>query len=95
MGHQQGAIFVVLVNHLTNFRHMDTQSQQSLAHIIRAQRTALGTLDEGAPLVSLVLYLPTADFSAFYLHLSRQSWSNSSLPLYYQSSVVVLLARGE
>lgn len=51
---------------------MDLQSQQSLAHLIRTQRTAaLGTLYEVAPLVSLVLYLPNADFSAFYLHLSR------------------------
>lgn len=51
---------------------MELRSQQSLAHLIRTQRTAaLGTLSEGAPLVSLVLYLPNADFSAFYLHLSR------------------------
>lgn len=43
---------------------MDTQSQQSLAHIIRTQRTTLGTLGEGAPLVSLVLYLPNAILQA-------------------------------
>lgn len=51
---------------------MELRSQQALTHLIRTQRTAaLGTLYEGAPLVSLVLYLPNADFTAFYLHLSR------------------------
>jgi putative heme iron utilization protein len=51
---------------------MELRSQLALTHLIRTQRTAaLGTLYEGAPLVSLVLYLPNADFTAFYLHLSR------------------------
>lgn len=51
---------------------MDLQYQQLLARLIRTQRTAaLGTLHEGAPLVSMVLYVPTADFSAFYIHISR------------------------
>lgn len=51
---------------------MDSQFQQALAHLIRTHRTtALGTLHDGAPLVSLVLYAPNADFSAFYLHISR------------------------
>lgn len=51
---------------------MDLQFQQLLARLIRTQRTAaLGTLYDGAPLVSMVLYAPTADFSAFYLHISR------------------------
>lgn len=51
---------------------MNIQAQHTLVHLIRGQRTAaLGTLHEGAPLVSLVLYLPNVDFSAFYLHLSR------------------------
>lgn len=51
---------------------MNLRSQQSLTYLIRTQRTAaLGTLHDGAPLVSMVLYAPTADFSAFYLHISR------------------------
>ncbi|MCE7980755.1 MAG: pyridoxamine 5'-phosphate oxidase [Caldilinea sp. CFX5] len=50
---------------------MNSATQQSLAQLIRTKHTAaLGTLYEGAPLVSLVLYLPNADFTAFYLHLS-------------------------
>lgn len=51
---------------------MDEASQQLLAHLIRTQRVAaLGTLREGAPFVSLVALAATADFSAFYLHISR------------------------
>lgn len=51
---------------------MNPESQHLLAQLIRTKQTAaLGTLYEGAPLVSLVLYLASADFSAFYLHLSR------------------------
>ncbi|MEZ4730737.1 MAG: hypothetical protein R3E79_26725 [Caldilineaceae bacterium] len=43
---------------------MDTQAHHFLVYLIRTQRTALGTLDEGAPLVSLVLYLPNATLQA-------------------------------
>jgi putative heme iron utilization protein len=51
---------------------MDSQLQQTLAHLIRTQRiAALGTLHEGAPLVSMVLYAASADFSAFYIHISQ------------------------
>ncbi len=51
---------------------MDAHSQNLLAQLIRQQRVAsLGTLRDGGPLVSLALYAPAADFSAFYLHISR------------------------
>jgi len=51
---------------------MDKPSEQLLAHLIRTQRTAaLGTLRDGYPFVSMVLYLPALDFSTFYLHISR------------------------
>jgi putative heme iron utilization protein len=51
---------------------MDTGSEKLLAHIIRNTRlAALGTLRDGAPLVSLVAYVPADDFSAFYIHVSR------------------------
>ncbi len=50
---------------------MDPDSQHLLAQLIRTQRVAsLGTLRDGAPFVSLVLFAPAADFSAFYLHIS-------------------------
>ena len=51
---------------------MDDESQQTLAHLIREQYTAaLGTLREGAPFVSMVIFAAAPDFSAFILHLSR------------------------
>jgi hypothetical protein len=51
---------------------MDPESQQTLARLIRAQRTAaLGTLRGGSPFVSMVLFAAAPDFSSFYLHLSR------------------------
>jgi len=52
--------------------NMDVASRQLLARLIRAQRVAaLGTLREGAPLVSLVLYAASPDFLSFYIHVSR------------------------
>jgi putative heme iron utilization protein len=51
---------------------MDSQLQQTLIHLLRTQRiAALGTLHEGAPLVSMVLYAASPDFSAFYVHISQ------------------------
>lgn len=53
-------------------KNMDTRSQRTLVQLIQGQRVAaLGTLRDGGPLVSLVLYAPAADFSAFYIHISR------------------------
>lgn len=50
---------------------MDSESQHLLAQLIRTQRVAsLGTLRDGAPFVSLVLFAPAVDFSAFYVHIS-------------------------
>ena len=51
---------------------MDANLEKSLAEMIRSSRVAgLGTLRDGAPLVSMVAYLPEDDFSAFYIHVSR------------------------
>jgi len=59
---------------------MDTDAARTLASLIRGQRTAaLGTLRQGAPLVSMVLYLPAADFSAFHLHVSRLAWHTQDM----------------
>ena len=59
---------------------MDTDAAQILAGLIRGQRTAaLGTLRQGAPLVSMVLYLPAPDFSAFHLHVSRLAWHTQDM----------------
>lgn len=45
--------------------------QQTLVSLIRMQHVAsLGTMRMGAPEVSMVLYLPAHNLSAFYLHIS-------------------------
>ena len=59
---------------------MDSESGRTLATLLRTQRiAALGTLRQGAPLVSMVLYLPAADFSAFHLHVSRLAWHTQDM----------------
>ncbi|MBI5879426.1 MAG: pyridoxamine 5'-phosphate oxidase family protein [Chloroflexi bacterium] len=51
---------------------MDTYSARKLAALIRQGRVAsLGTLRDGAPLVSLVVFSAAEDFSEFYVHVSR------------------------
>ena len=51
---------------------LEAELEKKLAALIRSTRVAgLGTLREGAPLVSMVAYLPATDFSAFYVHVSR------------------------
>jgi len=51
---------------------MDADSLLQLQRIIRSQRiAALGTLRDGAPLVSMVLFTPSEDFASFHIHVSR------------------------
>lgn len=51
---------------------MDSQSQEKLLQLIRTQKIAsLGTLEQGQPMVSMVLYGVSADFSRYYLHISQ------------------------
>ena len=51
---------------------MDNAARVILTRLIRTQRlAALGTLRDGAPFVSMVLYAEASDLSALYLHLSR------------------------
>jgi putative heme iron utilization protein len=51
---------------------MDPQSEQRLAGLIRSTRIgALGTLHDGEPNLAMVAYAVSADFSAFYIHVSR------------------------
>src|SRR4051812_40154449 len=59
---------------------MDEASTATLARLISSQRiTSLGTLRQGAPLVSMVLYLPAPDFSAFFVHVSRLAWHTQDM----------------
>ena len=51
---------------------MDAGSALLLRKLILKQRTGhLATLRGGAPTASMTLYLPSADFGAFYVHVSR------------------------
>jgi len=59
---------------------VDAEPSRALAALIRKERlTHLGTLRGGAPLVSMTLYLPAPDFSAFYLHVSRLAWHTQDM----------------
>jgi putative heme iron utilization protein len=59
---------------------MDSETAELLRKLIRSQRLAhLGTLRAGAPLVSMTLFLPTQDFSAFHLHVSRLAWHTQDM----------------
>src|SRR3954471_16112468 len=51
-----------------------------LGRLIRNERIAhLATLRSDAPMVSMTLYLPEKDFSAFYVHVSRLAWHTQDL----------------
>ena len=52
----------------------------SLRSLISKERVAhLGTLRNGAPMVSMTLYLSEPDFSAFYVHVSRLAWHTQDM----------------
>ncbi len=51
---------------------MNLDFQHTLAQLIRGQQiAALGTLRDGFPYVSMILFVPAIDFSVFYTHISR------------------------
>ena len=51
-----------------------------LKELILKERIAhLGTLRDGAPMVSMTLYMPEPDFSAFYVHVSRLAWHTQDM----------------
>jgi len=51
---------------------MDSNQTQTLAHLVRTQPyAAIGTLRDGAPFVSMILYAAAPDFSAFYTLISQ------------------------
>ena len=57
---------------------MDYQSD--LASLLRRERLAhIATLRQGAPMAGMTLFLPAADFSAFYVHISRLAWHTQDL----------------
>ena len=59
---------------------MDDESSRVLARLVRSERIAhLATLRAGAPMVSMTLYLPSPDFSAFHVHVSRLAWHTQDM----------------
>ena len=52
----------------------------ALASLLRGERIAhLATLRQDAPMASMTLYLPDADFSAFHVHVSRLAWHTQDM----------------
>ncbi len=70
---------------------MDQESERRLAHLIRQQRiAALGTIHDDAPFVSMIAYVPTADFSAFYVHASRLAQHTRNLLAHSRVSLMIV-----
>jgi putative heme iron utilization protein len=59
---------------------MDAHSSALLARLIRGVRVAaLGTLRQGAPMVSMVAFLPEADFGGVCVRVSRLAWHTQDM----------------
>jgi len=59
---------------------MAFEDARLLAQLIRSERIAhLATLRSGAPMASMTLYMAEADFSAFYVHVSRLAWHTQDM----------------
>jgi putative heme iron utilization protein len=59
---------------------VDAETAQLLKGLLLKERIAhLGTLRNAAPMVSMTLYLPEPDFSAFYVHVSRLAWHTQDM----------------
>ena len=58
----------------------DPDTLTALARLLRGERIAhLATLRQGAPMASMTLFLPAADFSAFHVHVSRLAWHTQDM----------------
>ena len=59
---------------------MDSETAALLKKLLTKERTAhLATLRGGAPMASMTLYMPEADFSAFHVHVSRLAWHTQDM----------------
>jgi heme iron utilization protein len=59
---------------------VDAETAGLLKRLLANERTAhLATLRGGAPMVSMTLYMPERDFSAFYVHVSRLAWHTQDM----------------
>ena len=59
---------------------MDGETSALLNSLVKKERIAhLATLRGGAPMASMTLYLPSEDFSAFSVHVSRLAWHTQDM----------------
>jgi hypothetical protein len=59
---------------------VDAGTSLLLKNLFLKERVAhLGTLRNGAPMVSMTLFMPEQDFSAFYVHVSRLAWHTQDM----------------
>jgi putative heme iron utilization protein len=59
---------------------MDRETSLLLRDLVLKERIAhLGTLRNGAPMVSMTLFMPEKDFSVFYVHVSRLAWHTQDM----------------
>ena len=59
---------------------MDAETSRLLKKLLLDERIAhLATLRQGAPMASMTLYLPDADFGAFHIHVSRLAWHTQDM----------------
>jgi putative heme iron utilization protein len=59
---------------------MNPEDTALLARLLRGARLAhLGTLRQGAPLVSMTLFLAAPGFDAFHVHVSRLAWHTQDM----------------
>ena len=59
---------------------MNAETSLLLKNLILKERVAhLATLRNAAPMVSMTLYMPEQDFSAFYVHVSRLAWHTQDM----------------
>ena len=59
---------------------MNPADSAVLARLLRGARIAhLGTLRQGAPLVSMTLFLAAPGFDAFHVHVSRLAWHTQDM----------------
>ena len=59
---------------------MDAETSRLLKALLLNERIAhLATLRNAAPMVSMTLFMPEQDFSAFYVHVSRLAWHTQDM----------------
>ena len=70
---------------------MDPLLASKLAHLLHTTRQAsLGTLNNGAPFISMVLFAPSPDFCSFYIHISSLAQHTHDIAADPRVSIMVM-----